>query len=60
MTRVTVSLASPRIYDELRYSGETCGRHRVARLMKAADIKGIPVRGWIILNLRPNHKDPID
>ena len=47
---------SPRIYDELRYSGETCGRHRVARLMKAADIKGIPARKkW---KMRPSGERP--
>ena len=47
---------SPRIYDELRYRGETCGRHRVARLMKAADMKGIPARKkW---KMRPSGERP--
>jgi putative transposase len=35
---------SPRIWEELRYQGETCGLNRVARLMQNAEIKGIPSR----------------
>ena len=35
---------SPRVYDELRYNGETCSLNRVARLMKTAGIQGIPQR----------------
>ena len=27
-------LGSPRMWEELRYAGEQCGRHRVARLMR--------------------------
>ena len=38
---------SPRIWDDLRYEGETCSLNRVARLMKEHDIQGIPsVRKW--------------
>jgi len=38
---------SPRIYDELRYRGETCGKHRVARLMRLAGLQGVPQkRRW--------------
>ncbi len=33
---------SPRIWEELRYQGETCRLNRVARLVKSADIVGIP------------------
>lgn len=33
---------SPRIWDELRYQGDSCGLNRVARLMKTADLAGIP------------------
>lgn len=32
---------SPRIFKDLREDGETCGRHRVARVMKNAGIKAI-------------------
>jgi putative transposase len=37
-------MGSPRIWDELRYAGEACGRHRVARLMRGAGLVGIPQR----------------
>lgn len=37
-------LGSPRICDELRYRGERCGRHRVARLMRAHGLQGVPRR----------------
>jgi putative transposase len=32
---------SPRIFKDLRDDGETCGRHRVARIMKEAKVKAI-------------------
>ena len=35
---------SPRMYDELRYNGETCSLNRVARLMKSARLVGILAR----------------
>ena len=35
---------SPRIWEELRYEGEPCSVNRVARLMKANDVLGIPSR----------------
>ena len=35
---------SPRITDELRFRGQTCGRNRVARLMRAEGLQGIPQR----------------
>jgi len=34
----------PRIFKDLREAGETCGRHRVARVMKAHGVKGVVVR----------------
>jgi putative transposase len=38
---------SPKIWDELVQRGERCGRHRVARLMRAHGIVGIPApRRW--------------
>ncbi len=33
---------SPRIWEELRYEGESCSLNRVARLMQSASIVGIP------------------
>ena len=35
-------MGAPRIWDDLRYEGETCSLNRVARLMQANDLKGIP------------------
>lgn len=35
---------SPRIWDDLRYEGETCSLNRVARLMKNDNLMGIPAR----------------
>lgn len=37
-------LGSPRMWEELRYAGERCGRHRVARLMRRAELQGVPQR----------------
>ena len=33
-------VGSPRIWEDLRYAGERCGRHRVARLMRRAGLAG--------------------
>ena len=33
---------SPRIFDTLRYQGESCSRNRVVRLMRINGLKGIP------------------
>ena len=33
---------SPRVWEALRYQGESCSKNRVARLMRAAGIQGIP------------------
>jgi putative transposase len=33
---------SPRMWEELRYEGESCSRNRVARLMRLNGIQGIP------------------
>ena len=35
---------SPRMWEELRDAGERCGRHRVARLMRRAEVPGVPQR----------------
>jgi len=38
---------SPRIWEDLRYEGETCSQNRVARLMHNAGLQGIPQkRRW--------------
>lgn len=37
-------VGSPRVWEDLRYAGERCGRHRVARLMRQAGLRGVPQR----------------
>jgi len=38
---------SPKVFDELVRRGERCGRNRIARLMKADGLRGIPaVKRW--------------
>ena len=37
-------VGSPRIWEDLRYAGERCGRHRVARLMRRVGLQGVPQR----------------
>ena len=37
-------MGSPRIWEELRYQGEHCSLNRVARLMRAHRLQGIPQR----------------
>ena len=37
-------MGCPRIWQELRYEGEPCGRNRVARLMHQQGLHGIPQR----------------
>jgi putative transposase len=37
-------IGSPRLWEDLRYAGERCGRHRVARLMRQAGLRGVPQR----------------
>ncbi|MET0087306.1 MAG: IS3 family transposase [Sedimenticola sp.] len=41
------TMGAPRIWEELRYQGFTCSKNRVARLMKANKLQGIPQkRRW--------------
>ncbi len=35
-------LGAPRIWEDLRYAGETCSFNRVARLMRIHQLQGIP------------------
>ncbi|MGH7753430.1 MAG: IS3 family transposase, partial [Gemmatimonadales bacterium] len=37
-------VGSPRVWEALRYTGDRGGRHRVARLMRRAGLRGIPQR----------------
>ena len=41
-------LGAPRIFDDLRYAGETCSLNRVARIMRRNRIRGIPQKKrWV-------------
>lgn len=47
---------SPWIWEDLRYAGEQCGRHRMARLMGQTGLRGIPQRRrW---NTKPSGTPP--
>ena len=49
---------SPRVWEELRYAGETCSLNRVARLMNKSNLAGIPAfKKWSKRRstLRPRH-----
>ena len=49
---------SPRMWEELRYLGESCSRNRVARLMRNDGLRGIPQRrrwGMKPTGTRPDH-----
>ncbi|HRX79711.1 MAG TPA: IS3 family transposase, partial [Pirellulaceae bacterium] len=35
---------APRIWEDLQYAGVSCSKNRIARLMRAHDIRGIPQR----------------
>lgn len=37
-------MGSPRIWDDLRFAGENCSKNRVARLMRANGLYGVPQR----------------
>ena len=40
-------IGSPRVWNDLRYEGETCSLNQVARLMQSAGIQGVPQkRQW--------------
>jgi putative transposase len=41
------SYGAPRIYEELRDEGVQVGRDRVARLMRAASLRGICLRRFV-------------
>jgi len=47
---------SPKMRDELRDQGYRCGRHKVARLMRKAGLKGCPKRRYKVTTQRdPSH-----
>ena len=48
---------APRIFLDLREAGETCGKHRVARIMRAHKIKAL--RGYKRLALSPGARQSL-
>lgn len=50
---------SPRIARELRQAGLSCGRHRVARLMRLEGVCGRPRRRYRVRTTDSNHPHPI-
>ena len=48
---------SPKIRDELRDDGYHCGRHKVARLMRKAGLKGCPKRRFKVTT-KPDPSHP--
>jgi transposase InsO family protein len=49
---------SPKIHEDLRAAGETCGVNRVARLMRAADIKSKMARKFVVTTDSKNTLQP--
>jgi transposase InsO family protein len=50
---------SPRVTRELRDQGEEVGRHRVARLMRAAGLRGRQNRRFRVFTTDSRHDEPI-
>lgn len=50
---------APRVHVELRKAGESCGRKRVARLMREANLVGRRRRRFVPKTTDSNHKEPI-
>jgi putative transposase len=49
---------APRIHRDLRAAGVCVGRKRVARLLKAAGLRGVSRRKWITTTVRARHARP--
>jgi putative transposase len=49
---------APRIHAELKEQGIRVGCKRVVRLMRAAGLKGVSRRNWIITTVRDHHARP--
>jgi transposase InsO family protein len=53
------SYGSPRVYQALRQQGETCGRHRVARVMRAHALVGKQRRTYRVTTTDSRHALPV-
>jgi putative transposase len=49
---------APRLHAELRAQGERCGRHRIARLMRADGLRGRSGRRRFRVTTRSGHREP--
>jgi transposase InsO family protein len=49
---------APKIYRELRAQGIACGRHRVARLMRAEELRGRCRRRFVVTT-QSSHREPV-
>lgn len=49
---------SPKVHKDLIAEGETCSKNRVARLMKAAEIKSKMARKFVTITNSKNNKQP--
>jgi putative transposase len=50
---------SPRITNKLEQDGETCSKHRVARIMKEKNIQGVGRKKFKVVTTDSNHDLPI-
>ena len=58
-TRSRHTYGAPRIHRELRVQGQRVGRHRVARLMHRAGLRGVQKRSWRPRTTDSQHDRPI-
>jgi putative transposase len=56
--RSRATYGAPRIHAELAEQGISVGRKRVARLMRAAGLRGVSRRNWIITTVRDRDARP--
>lgn len=50
---------SPRVTSEIRDQGESCGKHRVARIMRAQGLVGVTRRKFRVQTTDSKHAEPI-
>lgn len=50
---------APKLHGELRAQGLTCGRHRVARLMRANQWRGVCRRRFRVTTTQSTHREPV-
>lgn len=58
-TQVKQRYGSPRVHQELRALGFTCGKHRVERLMREAQLSATPARRFVPGTTQSSHDEPV-